>query len=86
MADVVTKSLSIMLKKLSGEVPSDCKNITPICKKSRKEDIGKYRLGSLMSVPGKVMKKILLEAMLRHTRDEEVIVTTSIASLREDHA
>jgi len=47
--------------------------VISIYKKGRKEDTGNYRLVSLNSVPGKTVEQVLLEDMLRHVRDEQVI-------------
>ncbi|KFQ41486.1 hypothetical protein N333_10599, partial [Nestor notabilis] len=77
LVNEIAQPLPIIFEKSwqKGEVPDDWKkgNITPIFKKGKVEDPGNYRPVSLTSVPGKIMKQILLERMLKHMKNNEVV-------------
>ncbi|KFV46068.1 hypothetical protein N341_00647, partial [Tyto alba] len=77
LVDEVSKPLTIISEKLwqSGELPADWKrgNIIPVFKKGNKADPGNYSPVSLTSMPSKVVEKILLEIMLKHMENKEVI-------------
>ncbi|PKU34771.1 rna-directed dna polymerase from mobile element jockey-like [Limosa lapponica baueri] len=58
-----------------GKVPVDWRlaNVTPIHKKGQHDDLGNYMLASLTLVPEKVMEQIILSAIMRHMKDNQVI-------------
>lgn len=56
------------------EVTDDGKkaNIMPIFKKGEKEDLGNCTSVSLISILGKIMEQILLEAISKHSKNKKV--------------
>ncbi|KFW05097.1 hypothetical protein N326_03238, partial [Eurypyga helias] len=77
VADAIAKPLSIIFEKpwWSGENPTNWKrgNIILIFENVKKEVPGSYRPVSLTFVPGKIMEQIILETMIRHMENEEMI-------------
>ncbi|KFP89616.1 hypothetical protein N311_11000, partial [Apaloderma vittatum] len=77
LAEVIARPLSIIFGKswTTGEVPEDWRkaNVTPVYKKGRKDDPSNYRLGSLTSIPGKVMEHLILGTVSGHIKDKKVI-------------
>ena len=73
LEEEVAESLSITYQRslLTGDLPEDWRlpSVTPIYKKSCKEDPGKYRPVSLTLVPGKVMEQIVLREITWHVQD-----------------
>ncbi|KAJ7410316.1 hypothetical protein WISP_109141 [Willisornis vidua] len=74
---VLREPLSIIFQKSKqfSEVLTDWNrgNITPIFTKGKKEDMGNYGLVSLTFMPSKIMEQILLETVLRHMENKEMI-------------
>lgn len=70
LADEVPKPSSIIFEKSwqLSEVPTNWErgNTIPIFKKGQNQDLGNHRSVRLLSLPGKIMKQILLETMLKH--------------------
>ncbi|TRZ09516.1 hypothetical protein HGM15179_017584 [Zosterops borbonicus] len=77
LADELVKPLSIIYQQswLTAEVPGDWKlaKVTPIHKKSGKEDPSNYRPVSLIPVPSKVMEQFMLSLIMQHLQDVQGI-------------
>ncbi|KFP33881.1 RNA-directed DNA polymerase from mobile element jockey, partial [Colius striatus] len=74
LADVIAKPLSIIFEQSwrAGKVPEDWRkaNVTPVCKKGRKDNPGNYRPVSLTSIPGKVMEQLILNVITKHIKEK----------------
>jgi len=77
LADVIAEPLSIIFERSwrTGEVPEDFRkdNVTSIFKKGKNEDPGNYRLVSLTIIPGKMMKQLILEVIIKQVGEKKVI-------------
>lgn len=67
-----------------GQVTEDWKkaNVSPIFEKDKKEDSGKYRVVSLILIPGNVVGKILLDTILKHRKEKKVLGAVSMSLQR----
>ena len=61
-------------------------NVTSVFKKGKKEDVGKYRPVSLTSIPGKVMKRLVLDAISKQLEEKKVIRSSQRGFTRGGHA
>jgi len=74
---IFAEPLSIVFERSwrTGEVPEDWRkaNVTPVFKMGKKEDPGNYRLVSLTSIMGKVMKQLILEVINKQVEEKKFI-------------
>ncbi|KGL78634.1 hypothetical protein N309_08012, partial [Tinamus guttatus] len=77
LAEVIAEPLSIIFERSwrAEEVPEDWKkaNVTPVFRKSKREEPGNYRPVSFTSVPGKVMEQLILQIISRYVKEKKVI-------------
>uniref|UniRef100_A0A8B9V0B7 Reverse transcriptase domain-containing protein n=1 Tax=Anas zonorhyncha TaxID=75864 RepID=A0A8B9V0B7_9AVES len=77
LAEVIAEPLSVIFERSwrTGEVPEDWRIaiVTPVFKKGKKEDLGKYRPVSLTSVPGKVLEHLVLDAISKQLEEKKVM-------------
>ncbi|PKU45277.1 rna-directed dna polymerase from mobile element jockey- hypothetical protein [Limosa lapponica baueri] len=55
----------------TGEVPDNWRKAN--VKKGKEEDLGNYKPVSLTSIPGKVMKQLILDVISKHVEEKKVI-------------
>lgn len=60
-------------------------NVTPIFKKSKKENPENHRLLSLTLIPGKVMEKLILETVSKHMKYRKVIRSSQNGFRKTSH-
>ncbi|PKU43644.1 rna-directed dna polymerase from mobile element jockey- hypothetical protein [Limosa lapponica baueri] len=77
LAEVIAESLSIIFERSwrTGEVPEDWRkaSVIPVFKKGKKEDLGNYRLVSLIFVPGKMMERLVLGFISKRMEEKKAI-------------
>jgi len=61
-------------------------NVNSVFKKGKKEDPGNYRPVSLISIPGKVMEQLILEAIIKQLEKIRLSGVVSMDSPRGNHA
>ena len=75
LAEVTAEPLSIIFDRPRrlGEVPEDWRiaNVTAVCRKGKKEDVGNSRPVSLTSVPRKVMEQPVVDAISKQLGDKD---------------
>jgi len=77
LADVIAEPLSIVFERFSrtGEVPEDWRkaSVPPVFIKGKKGEPGNYRLVSLTSILGNVMKLLIWDVIIKQVEEKKVI-------------
>ena len=70
-----------------GEVPKNWRKATvTLVLKKDKEDPGNYRPVSLTSIPGKVMKQFIVDAISKHVEEKKVVRSSQHGFTKGGHA
>ncbi|PKU45964.1 rna-directed dna polymerase from mobile element jockey- hypothetical protein [Limosa lapponica baueri] len=77
LSEVIAGPLFIIFERSwrTGKVPENWRkaNVTPVFKKSKKEDLGNYRPVSLTSITGKMMEWLVLGVISKHVEETKAI-------------